>query len=171
MEDNAVIYDFETLSQDQVNGVVLSCALLTFNRDVLQDNLYTYEGLLSKTKFIKFDVQRQVVVQGRKIDNDTLKWWGEQGREAQKQLAPSTKDVCIYTMHDWFINNVNIEKLKVVYTRNNTFDPVFFDRICQADDKKLPYPFWMIRDTKSTIDGLTWGQFDIRDSFIPEGLE
>ena len=34
----------------------------------------------------------------------------------------------------------------------------------------MPHPWWVTRDTRSTIDGMAWGE-DINNKFIPEGLE
>lgn len=170
--NNAVIYDIETLSQDQHRGVILNMALLTFNMGRVQrGHDYTYDELLEQTKLIKFDVESQVKKHGRRICPDTIKWWGDQSKEAQKQLLPSSEDRDISELYGWFVENVMLNNLKVAYSRNNTFDPVFVQFLCQQFGDHLPHNWWIVRDTKSTIDGLTWGQDDIKDSFIPEGLE
>ena len=53
--DNSVIFDFETLSVDVNQGVVLSLGLLTYNSFRLNsDELYSYDELLEKTKYMKF---------------------------------------------------------------------------------------------------------------------
>ena len=43
---NSVIYDFETLSQDMVNGVAVSLAVLQYDDKRFLKNPYTYEELL-----------------------------------------------------------------------------------------------------------------------------
>ena len=75
--DNSVIFDFETLSTDRVNPVVLSFAMLNFSESrMLGDMPHTFEELLDKVDYIKFDVKDQVKNYNRKIDKETVDWWG-----------------------------------------------------------------------------------------------
>ena len=166
----AIIYDIETLSQDQHRGVIVSLALLNFDMNrVKYGPDYTWEELLDlHVNYVKFDVTQQVKEYGRKICPDTLQWWQGQGKDALDQLKPSSDDIDLKEMYSWFISNTLNDD--VVYTRNNTFDPVFIQFICSQFGDPMPHKWWAIRDTKSTIDGMTWGQ-DIDDKFIPEGLE
>lgn len=166
--NTAVIYDFETLSTDRVNGVVLSFAMLQFapSRFTNPELSYTYDSLLAETKFIKFNVEEQVKKYGRKIDKKTLEWWNEQGAEAKKQLKPSPDDRSISELYDFFVLH-SPTNLNTVYTRGNTFDPILLDYICQQTDRSMPYPFWMDRDTRSIIDGLAWDS-GLKNSFMPD---
>lgn len=166
-----LIYDFETFGTEPTESVVLSCAMLVFDMKIVMGkgpSIYDYDELLKKTKFFKFDVQDQVQNHGRKIDKNTLKWWGEQtGESAKAQYVPSKNDQPISEFHDWFKSNMP-NALDRVYTRGNTFDPPFVKYIFRdVNDKPEPYPFWVMRDTRSVIEGLTWGQ-KIKDSFIPD---
>lgn len=168
--NTAVIYDFETLSTDRVNGVVLSFAMLAFSPDRFTGEIaYDYDTLLSETKFIKFNVEEQVKKYGRKIDKDTLEWWGQQGDEARKQLKPSPDDQSISELYNFFVLH-SPANLKTVFTRGNTFDPILLDYICKDIDKPMPYPFWMDRDTRSYIEGLSHGT-DLKNSFMPPNCE
>ncbi len=168
---NAVIYDFETLSQNPVDGVVVSVAILPFDQDRFfkANEQYTYEELLRKTKVMKFNVADQVR-RGRKIQKSTLEWWRQQSEEAQEQLKPDADDHYINDLPEFF-KKIAGDNLTVVYTRNNTFDPVYLKSICDQLEVPFPYSWWLTRDTKSLIDGMTWGQADIKDSFIVPGLE
>ena len=83
------IYDFETMSQDPVNGVVVSFAMLNFDPKRFTSNPYTYNELVDNAKFMKFDVVDQVKNYGRTICKDTVEWWGNQSKEAQKSIAPN----------------------------------------------------------------------------------
>ena len=165
-----VIYDFETLSQNQLDCPIVSCAFLVFDDDRFLTSPYSFEELVEETKFIKFDIEDQVKNWNRKIDIKTLQWWKEQEPEALKTIKPSKEDVSIENLHSWFVNNVNWDKVKKVYTRNNTFDPIILQYFLKQNNHKMPYPWWLIRDTKSFIDGLTYGH-DIKDSFIPPECE
>lgn len=167
--DNCTIYDFETLSQNPHDGVVVSFAMLNYSEQRFTDNPYSYQELLDKATFMKFDVQNQVTSYNRKIEKDTLDWWNQQNEEAKKQLIPSSKDKAISELYPFFVCNraTNLEK---VYTRRNTFDPIFLSSIMKQTGNPEPYDWWTVRDTISFIDGLSWG-VELSDKFIPDGLE
>lgn len=166
--DTCTIFDFETLSQDPTDGVVISFAMLNYDPARFAKDPYTYQELLDKCNFIKFDVADQVKSYNRKIQKDTVQWWSEQNKEAQKKIAPMRDDKSIAELYNFFVVNkcTNLEK---VYTRRNTFDPVFMTSIMKATGNPLPYDWWMVRDTISYIEGLAFG-VTIDTGFIPEGL-
>lgn len=170
MKNDAVIYDFETLSQNEFKCVVVSCAMTTFSRERLGEGYYTFDKLVKQIQNIKFKVKEQVEVYNLEIDPETLDWWREQSKEARALIKPSSEDVSIDKMIPWFNSQIDLNDVRVVYTRNNTFDPVILKMICEITGHKFPYPWWAIRDTKSTIDGLTW-HHNIKDSFIPPNCE
>lgn len=166
----AIIFDFETLSVDRVNGVLLSMAVLEFEESRFNSKeQYSYTELLESSRYIKFDVESQVKKYGRQINQDTLKWWGEQSKSAQRQLKPTELDVDIDQAIP-FINTHIKKKLDKVYTRGNTFDPIIIDYIAEQCKQDVPWPHWIVRDTRSMIEGMSWG-IDLRNGFIPEGLE
>lgn len=167
---DTLIFDFETLSQNPINGALVSCALLTFDMDVLNLNGYTYEELLSKVMYFKFDVKDQVDKWNRRVDPKTLDWWQQQSKEALATIKPSKYDEPLTEFMPWFTSHFERDKLQYVFTRNNTFDPVIIQSICNDLHLPIPYDWWKIRDTKSFIMGLTYGT-DIRDSFIPPDAE
>lgn len=165
IKENA-IFDFETLSTDYVNGVVVSFSVLNYDDKRFLTNPYTYMELVNSASFIKFDVEEQIKKYGRKIDPDTVEWWNNQGEEARKQLKPSVTDESISQLFDHFLLNVDTSNLKKVYTRRNTFDPIFFENVMKTINRDMPYRWWAVRDTISTIEGMALGQ-NIHDSFIP----
>lgn len=168
--NNAVIYDFETLSQDQQSGVVLSMAMLNFSETRFTGELaYTFDELVDLTHFIKFDVSEQVKKYNRKIDKSTLEWWNDQGELAKEQLKPSVDDVSIDTLYSFFIVNKSAN-VKKVYTRGNTFDPIFMENLMKQINKPMPYEWWEVRDTRSLIEGLSWGS-DLDNKFKPPNCE
>lgn len=168
--NNACIFDFETLSQEQTNGVVLSMAMLNFAESrFVSDIAYTFDELVENTHTIKFNVEEQVKKYKRQINKDTLDWWSQQGDLAKKQLKPSKDDVSIDQLYNFFIVNKSAN-VKKVYTRGNTFDPIFLEYIMRQIHKPMPYDWWEVRDTRSLIEGLSWGT-DLKNSFIPEGCE
>lgn len=168
--NDSCIFDFETLSQEQTNGVVLSMALLNYCESrFVGDMAYTFDELVENTHTIKFDVEEQVRKYKRQINKDTLNWWSNQGESAKQQLKPTDQDKSIDEIYKFFIVNKSVN-VKKVYTRGNTFDPIFLEYICRQINKPLPYDWWEVRDTRSLIEGLSWGT-DLKHSFKPEGCE
>lgn len=166
----ALIFDFETLSTDRVNGVILSMALLEFDEKRFNEKeQYSYTELLEMTRYIKFDVESQVKQYGRQIDRDTLRWWGDQSEHAQKQLKPTPYDQDLRECLPFIEKQVQ-NPIEKVYCRGNTFDPIFIDYISEQTGQYVPWSHWMIRDTRSTIEGMAWGM-DLNNGFIPDGLD
>ena len=169
--NECLIYDFETLSQEPTDGVVLTLAALSFSeKRYLSDEPYEYDDLIASCGFIKFDVKEQVEVFGRKISKTTLQWWSEQGKEAQKYLKPSEDDVSIKKLKSFLTHHGDPQVIKKIFTRGNMFDPMFVQSLFKNTGDKDPYPFWTIRDTRSTIEGMGFG-FIKDNSFIPKGLK
>jgi hypothetical protein len=169
--NDCLIYDFETLSQKPSNGVVVSLAMINYSMQRFISMPYEYDELLEKAQFIKFNVADQVKSYNRKIEKATLKWWDDQTEEAKAQLKPSPNDRSIADLYNFIVQNTHIHNLKRVYTRRNTFDPIFMSSIMETTGNPEPYDWWLVRDTISFIDGLTIGSDDIRDNFIPDGLK
>lgn len=170
MINECVIYDFETLGLDQHKSVVVSFAMLSFSEKSYVDYPYVYDELISSCKYVKFDVEEQVRDYGRKINKDTLKWWNEQGAEAKKQIMPSAADVSISTLHTFLMDNIDLKNHKKAYTRGNTFDPIFLDSILASCGKVNPMHWRTIRDTRSMIDGMSFGM-DLDNGFTPSELK
>jgi hypothetical protein len=166
----SLIIDFETLSQNPINGALVSCALLTFEMDILLVNGYTYEKLLSKVEYFKFEVKSQVTNWNRRIDPKTLEWWKQQSKDALDSIKPSEEDKQLTEFIPWLVSHFNRDKLDYIFSRNNTFDPVIIQSICSDLNLPLPYDWWKIRDTKSFIMGLTYTA-NIKDNFIPAEAE
>lgn len=167
--NECVIYDFETLSQDQNKGVVISLAILSYSESRFVSNPYTYEELLDNCKKIKFNVAEQVNKYNRTISKETLGWWKAQNKEAQKQLAPSSEDVSIDLLYDFLIGNIDLKNHKKAFTRGNTFDPIFMDSLLKENNRVNPMHWGSIRDTRSYIEGLAFGS-TLSNKFIPDGL-
>tara|TARA_B100001057_G_C22862723_1_gene955235 strand:+ start:462 stop:1046 length:585 start_codon:yes stop_codon:yes gene_type:complete len=163
--DNAVIYDFETLSQDQINGVVTCLAVLKFDESRFVEKPYTFKELVNSAKVMKFSVEEQVKTYKRKIDKSTLEWWKEQGDDAQKWIKPSDDDRGLEELYDFFMKAAGGDATKF-YTRGNTFDPILLESIMKQTHKPMPYNWWEVRDTRSLIEGLSWGS-KLENKFIP----
>jgi len=161
----SIIYDFETLGTDPKNSVVLSVAALVYDEERLLNNPYTFEELLSETKEIKFSVADQVKNHRMRIDPNTMAWWKKQSDEARRVLEPSLDDKPLSDIVEFF-SGFNPGNMKKVYTRGNTFDPIFLGEIYKRLKVPDPFKWWCIRDTRSMIDGLAFGS-GISDKFVP----
>jgi len=166
-----LIYDFETLSQDMFNGVVVNIAAMNYTEERFTHDPYSYEELLDKCSVMKFDVKEQVEKYGREIEKETLNWWKKQSAEAQKCLSPSDEDVSIKELYPFLIDKHDAPQCDKIFTRANTFDPIIvrtiFDNIGIEKD---PTPWWTIRDTRSYLDAFLWGSGH-KNSFIPEEVK
>lgn len=168
--NECVIYDFETLSQDQINGVVTSFAMLNFSEQRYIDDPYTYEELVDNCKYIKFDVEDQVNNYGRTMSKSTIEWWNQQGEQAKKQILPSKDDVSISTLYTFIKDNVDLTKIKKSYTRGNTFDPIFLQFIMRQTKSPDPFHWGNIRDTRSMIEGMSFGM-KLDNGYMPANLK
>lgn len=167
--DDCVIYDFETLGQDQRNSVVLSFAMITFSERHYKSDPYSFQELVNKAKFIKFDVEDQVK-NGRKINQETLVWWKEQGKEAQAQLRPRPDDKPLSALYSFIKENTKDAKIKKSFTRGNTFDPMFLQYIMEETGHKDPFHWRTVRDTRSMIEGMSFGM-KLDNGFTPSEIE
>tara|TARA_R110000796_G_scaffold65445_4_gene151137 strand:+ start:2562 stop:3167 length:606 start_codon:yes stop_codon:yes gene_type:complete len=161
------IYDYETLSTDLDTAPVVSVAAMTLDEDrFLSDNPFSFLELVSMAKIMKFNVTEQVQKYGRVIDPNTLAWWKSLGPEAMKAIAPMKSDVSITELHGFLTSTLTPKEL--VFTRGNSFDPVLTTSICKLLGQPEPYKFWMVRDTRTFIEGIALGHaIDINNSFIP----
>jgi len=145
---------------------------MRFNEDrYLSDNPYEYKELLDTAQFIKFSVKEQVEVYGREIQKSTIDWWKSQSSEARDLINPSDADQSLTEIVP-FLKNLIVDPSQIgkVYTRGNTFDPIFLDSILAAVRSPELYNWWSVRDTRSMIEGLSFGA-DIKNSFMVPGLE
>jgi hypothetical protein len=162
------IYDYETLGKDPQTLPILSCAFLSFDTDRFTTNPYSFSELVSSCVEYKFSVEDQVKNYGKKIDQDTLKWWGERPKELRdSQMTPRPDDLPLTALYDIMVEEC--DGAEAIYTRGNTFDPIVTERVMKDIGKAEPYPWWVIRDTRSMIEGMSYGA-GIKNSFIPEGL-
>ena len=167
---NSCIYDFETLGQDVFDAVAVNLAVLKFDEGRFVKNPYKFEELVDSCKLIKFNVEEQVKEYGRKIQQSTLDWWMQQDKSVQKQIRPSKDDVSISELYEFLSLDIQIQKCDKVYTRGNTFDPILLSSLLRHFQQIDPTKWWVIRDTRSLFEGMTYGH-NIKSTFIPEGLE
>lgn len=164
----SLIYDFETLGQNPNNSAVTLLSALVFDEDRFEsDNPYTWEELEINTRTIKFDVKDQVQNYSRKINMDTVNWWNSLPEDTKKLIEPRPDDKPLVALYDFMFDIAHQNDIKKVYTRGNTFDPMFMTSLFIDINKQELFPFWTIRDTRSMIEGLSYGS-NLRNDFVPE---
>ena len=165
--DSAVL-DIETLGTN-ANAVILSVGIVAV--DSSKD--YKYEELINNGFHVTLDVKSQVDA-GRKIDKDTLNWWGEQGKEAMKILAPSKEDIhwtqLLPAIFKYFKEVGANPKDILVYARGSHFDfGILHDLFRVTGDAgayDLPWRWWNIHDSKTVQITLVDEKIDVH----PEGF-
>lgn len=143
--------DIETLSHKE-NAVVLSCALTYFTTT----EQYTFESLIEKTCFVKFDAKEQIQKYKRGISKSTVDWWKKQSKEAKEfSLTPSSQDVSL---------SVGAEKLRsyvkehskgkeLVFCRGSLDQFVMCDLFEQLELPQL-FNYYQYRDFRTAIECL-----------------
>lgn len=164
---NCLIYDYETLGQNPNTAPVLSIALYAFDDQTIGE--LTLDDIVSNCSMYKFDVTEQITKYNKVVDPSTVEWWSKQSNEARSILDPSDKDVSIRELGNMFQSELNVPAERV-YTRGNTFDPIFTSQICRDIDIAEPYDWWAIRDTRSLIEGMSYGS-TIRNTFMPPSVK
>ena len=166
MSDNCLIIDFETLG-DSKSCAVLCLAMYKFNEDNFLKNPYNFMDIVEESKFIKFNVEEQVSKYDRVIEKGTLEWWSKLPSEARSVLNPSSDDVSISELWNIFTDYTSGMDFKKVYSRGNSYDPIIMENLFHVTGYGVPYPWWTIRDTRSTIEGMSWGS-GLKNNFIVE---
>jgi len=165
-----VIYDFETMSKNPMSCAVLSAAFIKIDpRRFRSINPYEYLQLVDMAQYIKFNIQQQVEELNRVISTDTLQWWKSLPLEVQKsQMYPTKNDVLLEKFTEVF-DSFYDKSCKLVFTRGNGFDPIILESIYKLFDKKIPYHWGAIRDTRSWIESIT-SIINTRNDFIPPDI-
>lgn len=152
-------YDIETIS-DRENAVVLSAALVWFDDTAT----YTYEELLNKVCFVKFDAKEQLQKYGRKANKETIDWWKKQAELVRNvSLTPYPEDVTaeegVGILKD-YIKKMSVGD-EIVWTRGS-LDQVVSDSLCKDSLNTAPlFNYAAYRDMRTAIDLLKntakWG--------------
>ena len=168
MPIDTALLDIETLGTN-ADAVVLSVGIVAV--DSTED--YEYETLIDDGFYVTLDVKSQVN-SGRKIDKDTLGWWGQQGDEAMKVLSPSDSDIhwnkLLPSIFEYFEKVGANPKDILVYSRGSHFDfgilHDLFRVTGNAGAYDLPWRWWNIHDSKTVQITLVDEQIDVQ----PEGF-
>lgn len=141
--------DIETLNKRE-NSVVLSLAVLHFDETAK----YTYQELLDRTCFIKFNLKEQVEKYKRTTDKETIEWWKKQcDLVKQKSLIPSKIDVTaeegLIKAREYIKEHSKGEE--IVWTRGS-LDQFALDSLCDSVSFNYLFNYSVYRDFRTAID-------------------
>ena len=145
------MFDIETLDAEST-AVVLSASIIHFEIG----EQYTYEDLLSRGLFVKFDAKEQIAMK-RSVDKGTIDWWSKQHEFVRGvSLTPKQDDLTS-------IEGINIikqymakfpEKDQTMWSRGS-LDQMCIDSLCKATSQDLIAPYYVWRDVRTAVDLLT----------------
>lgn len=143
--------DIETLSHKE-NAVVLSCALTYFTTT----EQHTFQSLIDKTCFVKFDAKEQINKYKRGMSESTMDWWRKQSKEAKEiSLKPSPNDMSLIEgvekLRTYVKENSNGKEL--VFCRGSLDQFVMCDLFEQLQIPQL-FEYYQYRDFRTAIECL-----------------
>lgn len=168
-----LLIDIETLGTEP-NAVVLSIAYVPF---VLEVHTY-FEELVSAGVYVKLDVQEQIRIHHRSVEDSVVKWWKTQPKDVfDAMVRPSSEDMSMkegLTLLNKFVSGIKNYHFNesYVWSRGNNFDFPILKSLYQAAGIGLPYNDWRARDVRTAIDimaGTDNGKYNLRfggDGFI-----
>lgn len=175
MKNKHLIFDFETFGTDMISGFpVIDIAYYVFDANRFTENPYTFEELISKIQYGKFDVLAYKEKYGYKPEEDTINWWKNQAPNVRNRIKPKSDDIDDTVFADQFLNYVNDNKPEYWWSRGNTFDPIIIYRIFKDLNRSHEFnkicPHWAVRDVRTYIDAKF--DFSVKNGFVlPEWEE
>ena len=139
-----IMVDIETLGTDS-NSVVVSISAVTF--DFLT-------GKTGKQFEIGINVLEQAL-NGGMIDNDTMKWWSTQSRDAKKALTRiQVEDVeeSLKAFNLWIAEAISVDLKDVKLWGNGSgFDNVLIRNLYRRSGLDFVLPYWCDNDVRTLV--------------------
>lgn len=143
-------FDVETLDVEST-AVVLSAAIVYFD----PKESISYQQLLDRTLFVKFNVEDQIKRLKRTISKSTLEWWAKQAKYVQdKSIKPSSSDLLVEDGVDrivQYMNRYENPKEHTMWARG-ALDSLVIDSLCVSIDKEPITNYYTWRDVRTAID-------------------
>lgn len=159
-EDPMFMFDIETLGIESTT-VVLSAGIIFFNPE--KDKDISYNELVGRGLFVKFDAQEQIKEYGRTVSKSTLEWWEKQGKwQKDNALIPSDNDVSVNKgfnrIHSYIDKNMKQNNMTwdntIIWARGS-LDQMAIDSLAnKAVIQPIAY-FNKWRDVRTAVDLLT----------------
>ena len=135
-----VMIDIESLDTSQ-NCVILTIGAVSFNPKGM--------GVVERLE-LRPTIDEQTDVYNRVINEDTIRWWGNQSPAAMEEAMGDNGRESFYTC---------MEKLykfcwnkRAVWSNGAGFDCVAMESAWRQLDIKIPWPFYMVRDTRTLFE-------------------
>lgn len=142
-----LVFDIETLDTEST-AVVLSASIVYFEEND------TWESLLEKALFVKFNAKEQIDKYKRTVSKSTLKWWNEQSDEAKRvSFTPSKLDIGAEEGIDKIKRYLANEpaNTKIIWTRGS-LDSMVFESLTNAVGTAPLIRYNQYRDIRTGID-------------------
>ena len=153
-------FDIETLDLEST-AVVLSAAIVYF--DPKKET--SYQELLDRTLFVKFNVSDQIQRLHRTIGKSTAEWWESKPEYIKKvSLYVSNADVVVEDGYDIIMSYINSYQGTHTFWARGNMDDVVFTSLLNKVDKPPIAQYNMWRDVRTAIDiiyGTTNGYCDV----------
>ncbi|MCV6612883.1 MAG: 3'-5' exoribonuclease [Amphritea sp.] len=144
-----IMIDIETLGT-KPGSVILSIGAVEFDEvfGTIRNQFYSEINTLSCIDF------------GMRRDEETLKWWQEQGEEAKALLTrcedpnAMTVDLALRNLHAWLINIAggDLKKIKV-WANSPSFDlDILAEAFSLATELKTPWLFYNELDCRTAVE-------------------
>ena len=147
------MFDIETLDTEST-AVVLSASIIHFEIG----NEYSYEDLLARALFVKFNVKEQLQNYKRVANKRTIEWWDQQHEFVRKtSLVPDSVTDCSVIDGINYIKNYMAqfpEKEQTMWARGS-LDQMVIDSLCYASDQEPIANYAVWRDVRTAVDLLT----------------
>lgn len=87
---------------------------------------------------------------GLAVNDDTIKWWSQQSKEAQDEAFSTESRIPIHEAMDQLYKFT--WGCKRVWSHGAAFDIVICEHIFRKIGKAIPWNFWTVRDTRTLFD-------------------
>jgi len=145
------MFDIETGGIESTS-VVLSAAIIHFT---LQED-FTYQDLLDRACFVKFDAAEQIKKYKRVTDKGTLEWWEKQGKHARElSLIPGPIDYDVeegmVKLRGYYKNTPVADNNRTIWVRGS-LDQLAIDSLTRAAGCGDLGHYTAYRDVRTAID-------------------
>ena len=141
------VFDIETLSIES-SAVILTAAMVYF------DDGMSYDEIVEKSIFVKFNAKEQISNYKRTVSKSTLKWWSKQSSIARDlSFNPTPNDVSAIDGIELFRDYLKIDPSpkKIIWARGG-LDQMTFESLCNATDTKTIVHYNQWRDVRTAVD-------------------
>lgn len=137
---NDIMVDLETLDTSP-NCVILTIGAVRFDPKGA--------GVVEKLE-LRPTMEEQTEKYNRVISEDTLRWWGEQSQDAQNEAfgdhGRQSFDECMEALYKFCWNR------RAVWSHGAGFDVVAIESGFRQTNKRIPWPYHSVRDTRTLFD-------------------